>query len=136
MLRRPPRSPLFPYTTLFRSFHVTKSGSGFDGVDATVRSEGLLNLELLQIGRGHVRTPVTPIYIVSLFFNATATTEISTLSLHDALPIFPRHEERLGIRRRRCDGALGRIAESRAAADRKRTRPNSSDTDIYRITFF
>src|SRR5256885_7459282 len=27
MIRRPPRSTLFPYTTLFRSFHVT-TGSG------------------------------------------------------------------------------------------------------------
>src|SRR5438034_4338698 len=26
--------------------------------------------------------------MISFFFNATATTEISTLSLHDALPIF------------------------------------------------
>ena len=32
-------------------FHVTKSGSGFDGVDSTVRSEGLLNLELLPGSR-------------------------------------------------------------------------------------
>src|SRR5438045_4593721 len=28
MLRRPPRSPLFPYTTLFRSVH---AGSGVEG---------------------------------------------------------------------------------------------------------
>src|SRR5256885_16820271 len=42
MIRRRLRSPLFPYTTLFRSY---------------------------------------------FFFNDTATTEIYTLSLHDALPI-------------------------------------------------
>src|SRR2546430_5491643 len=29
------------------------------------------------------------------FFNDTATTEIYTLSLHDALPIFPRREQEL-----------------------------------------
>src|SRR2546422_7608014 len=34
------------------------------------------------------------------FFNDTATTEIYTLSLHDALPIFPRP----GLRRERADG--------------------------------
>src|SRR3712207_9495494 len=28
------------------------------------------------------------VYVVSFFFNDTATTEIYTLSLHDALPIF------------------------------------------------
>src|SRR2546430_4203181 len=26
MIRRPPRSTLFPYTTLFRSFNITRSG--------------------------------------------------------------------------------------------------------------
>src|SRR5437660_12699026 len=31
---------------------------------------------------------MTLFYIYSFFFNATATTEIYTLSLHDALPIF------------------------------------------------
>jgi len=32
MIRRPPRSTLFPYTTLFRSFHITgsKIESGYD----------------------------------------------------------------------------------------------------------
>src|SRR2546430_5884284 len=36
-------------------------------------------------------------YVISLFFffNDTATTEIYTLSLHDALPIFERTVERL-----------------------------------------
>src|SRR3972149_6423078 len=33
------------------------------------------------------RTP-QHVVVVTLFFNDTATTEISTLSLHDALPIF------------------------------------------------
>ena len=49
----------------------------------------------LQIGRAHVWTPVTQIHLVcrlllekKIFFNDTATTEIYTLSLHDALPIF------------------------------------------------
>ena len=28
MIRRPPRSTLFPYTTLFRSFYVTGHGHG------------------------------------------------------------------------------------------------------------
>src|SRR2546428_2710932 len=29
MIRRPPRSTLFPYTTLFRSNHVISAGTGF-----------------------------------------------------------------------------------------------------------
>src|SRR3712207_6863122 len=31
MIRRPPRSTLFPYTTLFRSGGLTASGNPFDG---------------------------------------------------------------------------------------------------------
>src|SRR5256886_6893227 len=31
----------------------------------------------------------SPFYFIFFFFNDTATTEIYTLSLHDALPIFP-----------------------------------------------
>src|SRR2546430_9166322 len=30
MIRRPPRSTLFPYTTLFRSFLLAQRGPGFD----------------------------------------------------------------------------------------------------------
>src|SRR3712207_1609486 len=42
------------------------------------------------IGRGHRLNPVPPISrMPCFFFNDTATTEIYTLSLHDALPIFP-----------------------------------------------
>src|SRR5207237_10577335 len=33
-------------------------------------------------------SPVLPLFVVLFFFNATATTEIYTLSLHDALPIW------------------------------------------------
>src|SRR2546430_9512862 len=47
--------------------------------------------------------------LVSLFFfffNDTATTEIYTLSLHDALPIFPRDTPKL---RSRCVHVLGDI---------------------------
>src|SRR5690348_17691441 len=49
------------------------------------------------------------------FFNATATTEIYTLSLHDALPIYhraihdssgPRHGARFGPRRPGASGAF------------------------------
>src|SRR2546425_5547245 len=54
-------------------------------------------------------SPVTPLSS-SFFFNDTATTEIYTLSLHDALPIShaeQRHERRFGERR----VFAGRLAE-------------------------
>src|SRR6267154_6791628 len=35
----------------------------------------------------HFFTPVPSLFLFFFFFNATATTEIYTLSLHDALPI-------------------------------------------------
>src|SRR6266700_7699604 len=37
-----------------------------------------------------MQTDVTMVNRLLFFFNDTATTEIYTLSLHDALPIFPR----------------------------------------------
>src|SRR6202049_5265517 len=61
------------------------------------------------------------------FFNDTATTEIYTLSLHDALPIsFP---PRIG-----ADGRAHRSA-ARRHLDRKSTRLNSSHTDISYAVF-
>src|SRR3712207_8177770 len=49
--------------------------------------------------------------MIFFFFNDTATTEIYTLSLHDALPIWPAGRQRLpGLRR---DGRPLRGAEAR-----------------------
>src|SRR5215204_7051108 len=67
------------------------------------------------------------------FFNDTATTEIYTLSLHDALPINPIAAV-TGLR-------SGEIARNEAAAkmldrvDRKSTRLNSSHTVISYAVF-
>src|SRR5258708_19227833 len=40
------------------------------------------------------------------FFNDTATTEIYTLSLHDALPIFPQLGAKFGFGEYRLDGYI------------------------------
>src|SRR3712207_7632076 len=87
------------------------------------------------------------------FFNDTATTEIYTLSLHDALPICPRqrgHRAPRARRRRRGDHAVERSSvrddvEARACAahgvhrrpqsDRKSTRLNSSHANISYAVF-
>src|SRR3712207_7905219 len=96
MIRRPPRSTLFPYTTLFRSLPEVVYGPGKtveqlrgivtgllehntgpvlvtrvtpDVADAVLSSmdggvhdpEARLLVWRPEIGRGHVRTPVTPI---------------------------------------------------------------------------
>src|SRR6266571_6410739 len=58
------------------------------------------------------------------FFNDTATTEIYTLSLHDALPIYP---PRLAPR---VAPAERRMGLGRGWVDRKSTRLNSSHMSI------
>src|SRR2546427_11586556 len=71
--------------------------------------------------------------LVDFFFNDTATTEIYTLSLHDALPI-SRIRSR-GSRSRssaRCARNRSHLAEDR---DRKSTRLNSSHSQISYAVF-
>src|SRR4029077_12429084 len=140
MRRRPPRSTLFPYTTLFRSFRKTRcatlcrhpghnwqSQQRVRSEEHTSELQSHLNLVcrlLLEKNRaaqsredrhGPMRAScgacvsrlafmkllwrlsvsrvvsARPVALLcSIFFNDTATTEIYTLSLHDALPILGR----------------------------------------------
>src|SRR5215204_5326168 len=117
MIRRPPRSTLFPYTTLFRSHqplhflakvelwryppgawlmrseeHTSELQSHSDLVCRLLLEKkkpadddvdpGRAALERLVLRERKV-CQVDDVF----FFNDTATTEIYTLSLHDALPI-------------------------------------------------
>src|ERR1044072_5096007 len=88
MIRRPPRSTLFPYTTLFRSqvqcshFHRLHSASGFCGQSPKTEAEWR-DRKRTRLNSSHPDISRLPFF----FFNDTATTEIYTLSLHDALPI-------------------------------------------------
>src|SRR5205807_10564360 len=70
------------------------------------------------------------IFFFFFFFNDTATTEIYTLSLHDALPIL-----RLGARPGREDAHSGGRAEQPGRIDRKSTRLNSSHLVISYAVF-
>src|SRR2546422_2843358 len=67
-------------------------------------------------------TSLLPHFLLFFFFNDTATTEIYTLSLHDALPISPRDARAWGVDHH------GPVPPRRARAgqDRKSTRLNSS----------
>src|SRR5476651_1933475 len=125
MIRRPPRSTLFPYTTLFRpqARRAPGPGSVDDQPNGKVRSAARRSEEhtselqsrqylvcrlLLEkkkhthlsaserhdewhkIRQGRARIVIgarSAIFAPFFFFNDTATTEIYTLSLHDALPI-------------------------------------------------
>src|SRR5690349_22714005 len=96
--------------------------------------------------------PCPPLISPFFFFNDTAPTEIYTLSLHDALPIFPGvgekpeaappGEEPPAVR----DASIGdlldalrdvlkRIRPPRAHEDRKSTRLNSSHVEISYAVF-
>src|SRR2546430_14365219 len=84
---------------------------------------------------------------IFFFFNDTATTEIYTLSLHDALPIFQRDAQQEARVEREgqeppaaCPELLhdpdGRPAAQRQAQqDRKSTRLNSSHSQISYAVF-
>src|SRR6266496_4794056 len=114
MIRRPPRSTLFPYTTLFRSpARHRLPGHGADQRRirrrAGDRKSTRLNSSHVEISyavfclkkkkkeishsvqselimyRDLLRDERTSAFV--FFFNDTAPTEIYTLSLHDALPI-------------------------------------------------
>src|SRR6266700_4903632 len=63
------------------------------------------------------------------FFNDTATTEIYTLSLHDALPISERVRQKAGL------NDAGERLPPAAIRDRKSTRLNSSHVKISYAVF-
>src|SRR2546430_67334 len=150
MIRRPPRSTLFPYTTLFRSItHIasvgytrtemvempgqfavrggivdifspesarpvrdrksTRLNSSHSQISYAVFCLKKKKKETLSMGPPHsirhydtrllysslclLKIPLMRIHLF-FFFNDTATTEIYTLSLHDALPIYHAHRFR------------------------------------------
>src|SRR3990167_2160389 len=105
MIRRPPRSTLFPYTTLFRSGAAAVHGffqrfqyvSGVGGVEVTG-----LDWERTPLNSRHSQKSTSRF---SFFFNDPAPTEIYTLPLHDALPIWrgsrPRLFPAFPVRKRR-----------------------------------
>src|SRR4030066_229539 len=123
MIRRPPRSTLFPYTTLFRSLRETQQRRsvtprprfGWRRAQALARPrseehtselQSHLNLVCRLLLEKKKKKILIPEYTAHrsrrardsralslfvfffFFFNDTATTEIYTLSLHDALPLY------------------------------------------------
>src|SRR3712207_8322317 len=87
--------------------------------------------------------------VLFFFFNDTATTEIYTLSLHDALPISalgglgpggggrapPQRVHDRRVRRPGGPAARGRLRRAPGPADRKSTRLNSSHANISYAVF-
>src|SRR5258707_12446360 len=76
---------------------------------------------------------LTPFSFFFFFFNDTATTEIYTLSLHDALPIFARALVLVDVVPRLNEVGASKIADF--MEDRKSTRLNSSHANISYAVF-
>src|SRR5260370_39806384 len=76
----------------------------------------------------HNATMCSPNLILIFFFNDTATTEIYTLSLHDALPISPRERTAWpsGLPRRRT-GPTRWWASSRSRTSSSRSEEHTSE---------
>src|SRR6266487_4408475 len=98
MIRRPPRSTLFPYTTLFRSPTCCRPGclaprrwtAWRRSEEHTSELQSPVHLVCRLLLEKQKQNSTHHCHIISFFFfffNDTATTEIYTLSLHDALPI-------------------------------------------------
>src|SRR2546427_12014135 len=88
----------------------------------------------LHIFYSHFLVRLCSSFYFFFFFNDTATTEIYTLSLHDALPIYVEHphgvteDHRPAVRR-------GNGPQRVAPRDRKSTRLNSSHSQISYAVF-
>src|ERR1043165_8415700 len=91
MIRPPPRSTLFPYTTLFRPIPKVR-GEAAAALTAISPQDERVQTALLQRSEEHTSELQSRglISYAVFFFNDTATTEIYTLSLHDALPTYPK----------------------------------------------
>src|SRR2546426_8525849 len=87
-------------------------------------------MNALDIVLIHAVVPVIMFYF--FFFNDTATTEIYTLSLHDALPISAVGDEKIHRRRQRDAEALARLAQDgqcffNRCKDRGRSEEHTSE---------
>src|ERR1035438_7971072 len=93
MIRRPPKSTLFPYTTLFRSLHQTHHREVEAARYETEGFESAPDRKSTRLNSSHLGISYAVFCLkkkrmrISLFFNDPATPEIYSLSLHDALPI-------------------------------------------------
>src|SRR5256885_8017656 len=98
-----------------------------------IKQDFVIRLELLN----HIHLNQCVSLYNFFFFNDTATTEIYTLSLHDALPIYQRRvhgrEHAVGVFREVL--VAGRVEQVDNVIDRKSTRLNSSHLVISYAVF-
>src|SRR3990167_6872644 len=113
MIRRPPRSTLFPYTTLFRSYYDVKNTIALPELVA-IHQADLMDRpgNRSEEHTSELQSQSNLIFRL-FFFNDTATTEIYPLSLHDALPILLRRQEHHRATRACCDTSGGPDGQAR-----------------------
>src|SRR3990167_6868589 len=91
MTRRPPRSTLFPYTTLFRSWGRISAGALWS-LTMLMPPTKAMRASMTTRSEEHTSELQSQSNLLFFFFfNDTAPTEIYPLSLHDALPILGTH---------------------------------------------
>src|SRR3989304_4640721 len=136
MIRRPPRSTLFPYTTLFRSF-------GSRPTTSTHNRDVVLGHEFVEVVRKRLDRKSTRLnsshgYIsyAAFFFNDTAPTEIYTLSLHDALPIFRESSHNIHPQPRCCTWSRIRRGRSQTVRSEEHTSELQSRLHLVCRLFF
>src|SRR5438874_10004043 len=79
------------------------------------------------IKSSHRESYVLPQHLYLFFFNDTATTEIYTLSLHDALPIFGRGKLTPRSIRRIRDHIAAGISKASQRSQRQRSEEHTSE---------
>src|SRR2546430_12395135 len=62
MMRRPPRSPLFPYPTLFRSYEIARAGLDVEQA-ALKQAEAALRAAQIDLDYTTIRSPVKGVII-------------------------------------------------------------------------
>src|SRR6202142_3388214 len=136
MIRRPPRSTLFPYTTLFRSADQLYGGPGYDYCDGGPGVGKSHECEAGDRKSTRLNSSHQLISYAVFFFNDTATTEIYTLSLHDALPICRSalRRSRLRLLRRRPRGR--QVTRMRGRRSEEHTSELQSPTNLVCRLFF
>src|SRR3990167_8081214 len=114
MIRRPPRSTLFPYTTLFRSSYAASNRNGLNGnfYNRVQEKFKILRSEEHTSELQSQSNIVCRLLLDNIFFNDTATTEIYPLSLHDALPIFLRRLKQKRTQRQFLQPSSRKIQDS------------------------
>src|SRR5256885_1928376 len=118
MIRRPPRSTLFPYTTLFRSAGSPPPGPASSASGWRARPSSLLRflVRLVLIAPRAVLLPLRPFRVLPPVLGREVVPAFAHGAFHD--DVFPRHRLRLTSRswwprrRRRC----GRLRGSQTAA--------------------